>query len=64
MTPARAYERADRAVAHWQRILAGSLSPAQRHEARLLLIRAVGERAKARAVLERIEYREVVGEAA
>lgn len=55
MTPARAYERADRAVAHWQRILAGSLSPAQRHEARLALIRAVGERARALQAMEQME---------
>lgn len=51
-----AYERADRTVAHWQRILAGSLSPAQRQTARLALIRAVFARA---AALKRLEGQEL-----
>lgn len=52
MTPIDAYERADREVAHWQRILAGSLSPRQRQAAREALIRAVFARARALAQME------------
>lgn len=54
MTPEDTYERADRAIAHYQRLLAGSLSPAQRHEARLALIRAVFQRAEARQQVEQL----------
>lgn len=48
-----AHEHADRAVFHWQMILAGSLSPAQRQHARIELIRAVGRRVQTRIALER-----------
>lgn len=51
----QAYSHADRAVAHYVRLLAGSLSPAQRYAARLALIRAVMQRAAARARLEQME---------
>lgn len=56
----QAYTHADKAVHHYLRLLGGSLSPAQRHEARLALIRAVFHRARARVELGRSEYREVV----
>ena len=48
---AEAFEHADKAVHHWRLILAGSLSPRQRHEARIELIRAVGQRVRARIAL-------------
>ncbi len=47
-----AFEHADKSVAHWQLILAGSLSPAQRQHARIELIRAVGQRVRTRIALE------------
>lgn len=47
-----AYERADKLVAHWRLILAGSLSPAQRQHARIELVRAIGQRVRTRMVLE------------
>lgn len=50
-----AYEHADKAVAHWQLILLGSLSPAQRQRARIELIRAVGQRVRTRIALEQTE---------
>lgn len=50
-----AYEHADRAVAHYTRLLAGSLSPRERHTARLALIRAVFQRAEALRAIERAE---------
>lgn len=53
------YERADRDVMHWLNILAGSLSPAQRKEARLNLIAAVFLRAHYRQALKEVE-REMV----
>ena len=46
------YEHADKAVYHWQLILAGSLSPAQRQHARIELIRAVGQLVRTRIALE------------
>jgi len=55
MTPEERFELADKDVHHWQLILAGSLSAAQRNYARLELIRAVGRRVRARAELERAE---------
>jgi|GEM_PF-6894086 len=54
-----AFEHADRAVHHWQLILAGHLSPAQRNYARLELIRAVGQRVRARAALEEEQTEQV-----
>lgn len=53
MTPEERFEMADRDVAHWQLILGGSLSTAQRNYARLQLIRSVGRRVRARVELER-----------
>lgn len=47
-----AYDAADRAVAHYLRLLAGSLSARERRQARILLIRAVFARGKARAAME------------
>ena len=47
-----AYLHADRAVHHWQLILAGSLSAAQRQRARIELIRAVGQRTRAKLEME------------
>lgn len=47
-----AYSHADKAIAHYQKLLAGSLSPAQRQRARLELIRMVFARA---AALRRME---------
>lgn len=46
------YEAADRDVAHYQRLLAGSLSARERREARLRLIRAVFARAAAERRME------------
>ena len=53
MTPAERYALADKAVFHWQLILAGSLSPTQKRQARSELIAAVGRRVRARLALER-----------
>jgi hypothetical protein len=50
-----AYAHADRAVYHWQLMLAGSLSTAQRQRARIELIRAVGQRVRCRMALEEAE---------
>ncbi len=47
-----AYLLADKAVAHWTLILAGSLSARQRERARIELIRAVGRRVRAREEME------------
>ena len=55
MTPEQRFELADKDVSHWQLILAGSLSTAQRNHARLELIRAVGRRVRARVELEHVE---------
>ena len=52
MTPVERFELADKDVSHWQLILAGSLSPAQRNYAQLQLIAAVGRRVRARLALE------------
>ena len=52
---ALAFEHADKAVYHWQLILAGSLSPAQRQRARIELIRAVGQRVRTRLALKHEE---------
>lgn len=50
----RAYEHADRAVAHYQRLLAGhGLTNADKRMFRLLLIGAVFQRAAARQQLDR-----------
>jgi len=49
------YQNADKAILHYQRLIAGHLSPAQRKAARLALIRAVLLRAEARAMMEQIE---------
>lgn len=46
------YERADRDVAHYQRLLAGNLSARERRQARLLLIRAVFRRAEIERVMD------------
>lgn len=55
----QAYIHADKAVHHWQQILAGSLSNAQRNYARLELIKAVGQRVRAKIELEREVHDEV-----
>ena len=48
----RQYERADRNVIHYLRLLAGSLSERERRHARLALIRAVFRRAELERALE------------
>jgi len=40
MTPEERYERADKDIAHWKLLLAGSLSPRQRAQAERELTRA------------------------
>ena len=50
-----AYLLADKAVHHWTLILAGSLSTQQRQRARLELIRAVGQRTRAKAEMEQTD---------
>lgn len=52
---AQAYTHADKAIAHYRKLLAGSLSPAQRQRARLELIRMVFARAAALRQMEQTE---------
>ena len=54
-----AYERADKSVAHWTLILAGSLSASQRQHARIELVRAIGRRVRTRIAMEREEGAQV-----
>lgn len=52
----RAYEKADRAVAHYCRLLAGQgLTPNDKLFARIELIRAVFDRGRAERILEETE---------
>jgi hypothetical protein len=51
-----AYEHADKAISHYQRLLAGrGLTSADKRMFRLLLIGAVFQRAQARQTIERLE---------
>lgn len=55
MTHRQSYANADRAILHYQRLIAGHLSPAERRHARVLLLRAVFARALARQAMEQTE---------
>lgn len=56
-----AYEHADKAIHHYQRLLTGAgLTRADKRMFRLLLIRAVFARCEARQILERSDAYEMV----
>jgi len=55
MNPQQRYTRADQAIRHYQRLIAGHLSPAQLRQARVQIVRAVFARAKALRDIERTE---------
>lgn len=61
MNAQHAYEKADKAIGHYQRLLAGhGLTRADKRLFRLLLIRAVFERGAALRTMKCEEYAEAV----
>ena len=55
MTAQQRYTKADRAIKHYQLLIAGHLSPAQRRQARIQIVRAVFARALALRAIARTE---------